>query len=202
MMQLFGVWIGISKLESLDVEESIDFVKTLDHQSAEGGDHGKVTQTQALLSDPFFKNVRAEIEQLTKEYVSIQGHDVEQIQIASSWGNILSSGEPIHAHSHANSYVSGSFYLTSGSPIHFHNPLTVESLFTFSPNVQFDQHNQMTWRTMYLEPQPGQIIMFPSKLKHHVEKNTSDYRYSIAFNTLPIGNFGHITKQINIKSLE
>jgi len=201
LIELFGVYIGSTKLKSLDIPNSINYVKSIEHQSAQGGDHGQVSVSQMILDDPFFKNVKEEIEQLAAEYVRKYGHEVDQIHVASSWGNILSNDEPIHPHSHANSYISGSFYLTTGSPIHFHNPLTTEDLFTFSPNVVFNSNNKLTWRTVYIQPEPGQVLFFPSKLQHHVENNNNNYRYSIAFNTLPVGNFGHITKHINIKSL-
>jgi uncharacterized protein (TIGR02466 family) len=201
LIELFGVYIGSTKLESLDIVKAIKFVNSIEHESAEGGDHGQVSVSQMILHEPFFKDVKDEIEHLATTYVSMHGHAIDQVQIASSWGNILTSGEPIHAHSHANSYVSGSFYLTTGAPIHFHNPLTTEELFTLSPNVVFDEKNKLTWRTIYIEPTPGQVLFFPSKLKHHVESNNTNYRYSIAFNTLPTGAFGHTTKHINISSL-
>jgi hypothetical protein len=44
------------------------------------------------------------------------------------------------------------------------------------------------------------LILFPSDLKHSIEKNLSDKtRYSIAFNTLPLGEIGDADSKINFK---
>jgi len=201
MIPVFGAWVGVAKLESLNINETLEYVKSLDEQHAYGGDNGTVTVNQRLLDDSIFENVKTEIEKLTKEYIDIQGHVVEEVKVASSWGNTLRKDEPIHVHCHPNSYVSGVFYLTEGSPLHFHNPVVIEDLFTFSPLQKWDPNNQHTWQTIYLEPKPGWIFLFPSKLKHHVEFNENDYRYSIAFNTLPIGTIGDSTKEMNIKEI-
>jgi uncharacterized protein (TIGR02466 family) len=199
MIQIFGAWVGVAKLENLDIEKSLAHVQTLDY---ENGVNGATTANQRLLDLPIFKDVKVEIEELSKEYASQQGHVVDRVKIASSWGNILTKGQPISVHHHANSYISGVFYLTHGAPINFHNPLLTEDLFTFRPVVQWDPNNIHTWQVLHLEPKPGWMFLFPSKLNHHVGDNETDYRYSIAFNTLPVGELGDITKQINIKSLE
>ena len=44
------------------------------------------------------------------------------------------------------------------------------------------------------------LILFPSNLMHSIEKNLSDkVRYSIAFNTLPLGEIGTGDSKINFK---
>tara|TARA_B110000093_G_scaffold172550_1_gene203674 strand:- start:2 stop:607 length:606 start_codon:yes stop_codon:yes gene_type:complete len=198
MIQIFGAWIGATRLSSLDINAALDYVQTIDNDI---GGNGATTVTQRLLDVPIFNSVKKEIEILTKEYVVNQGHIVDEVKISSSWGNTLTKGQPISMHQHPNSYVSGVLYLTEGAPLHFHNPLQTEDLFTFRPNVQWDADNIHTWQVMYLTPEPGSMFLFPSKLNHSVEHNETDYRYSIAFNTLPIGELGDSTKQINIKQI-
>ena len=202
MIPVFGTYVGVAKIESLNIEKALEYVQTLEEEDAYGGDNGAVTITQRLLDAPIFVDVKKEIENLSKEYVSIQGHVVDEVKIASSWGNTLRRDEPINVHMHPNSYISGVFYLTDGSPLHFHNPLITEDLFTFRPIVQWDPDNSHTWQVIHLEPKPGWMFLFPSKVKHHVEYNENDYRYSIAFNTLPVGPIGDSTKQMTIKNLE
>jgi uncharacterized protein (TIGR02466 family) len=198
MIQMFGAWIGATRLSSLDINTALEYVQKIDNDI---GSNGATTVTQRLLDTPEFKDVKQEIEILTKEYVVNQGHIVDEVKISSSWGNTLTKGQPISVHQHPNSYVSGVLYLTKGSPLHFHNPLQTEDLFTFRPNVQWDADNIHTWQVMHLNPEPGSMFLFPSKLNHHVEHNETNYRYSIAFNTLPIGELGDSTKQINIKQI-
>ena len=202
LVSIFGTWVAAAKLESLDINAALEYVKTLDNKDVSNGDNGSVTVTQKLLDAPIFKNVKEECEYLSKLYVEDQGHIVDQIKISSSWGNTLKQNEPINIHNHPNSYVSGVFYLTEGSPLNFHNPLTTEDLFTFRPLIKWDENNSRTWQMAKLGLKPGWVFIFPSKLKHHVNNNDNEYRYSVAFNTLPVGLTGDLTQQINIKTIE
>ena len=202
MIPIFGTYVGAAKLKSLDVAAALEHVKTLEETDAYGGDNGAVTITQRLLDAPLFSEVKKECEHLAKAYVDVQGHQVDEVKIASSWGNTLRKNEPIHVHMHPNSYVSGVLYLTDGSTLNFHNPLITEELFTFRPLVIWDGENPHTWQVMSMTPEPGALFLFPSKLKHHVEHNENDFRYSIAFNTLPIGSIGDSTKEMNIEKIK
>ena len=205
MIPMFGTFVGAAKLESLDpttISTALEYVSTLDEKDAEGGDNGAVTITQRLLDAPLFSEVKKECEHLAKAYVDVQGHQVDEVKIASSWGNTLRRDEPIHVHMHPNSYVSGVLYLTGGSMLSFHQPLITEDLFTFRPLIVWDEKNPHTWQVMSVTPEPGALFLFPSKLKHHVDSNETDFRYSIAFNTLPTGSIGDSTKEMNIAEIK
>lgn len=201
MIPIFGTWVGVAQLRSLDIAAALEHVGTLE-QKPESSGRGSVTTTQRLLDAPLFQAVKAECEQLSKAYVKLQGHEVHEVRIASSWGNTLGKDDPIHVHMHPNSYVSGVFYLTEGAPLNFHNPLQTEDLFTLRPLVRWHEHNQHTWQVLKLPIKPGHILIFPSRLLHHVEQNDNDFRYSIAFNTMPTGSIGDTTKELNIVGVE
>jgi uncharacterized protein (TIGR02466 family) len=202
MIQIFGTWIGIAPIKNLDLEQAQEYVKTIPEQYAEGYDNGSVTVTQRLLDAPEFDTVKQELEQLTLEYVHLQGHRVERVQIGNSWGNTLKRDEPIHMHTHPNSYVSGVFYLTDGVPLNFHNPLQTEDLFMVRPLVEWKEDNEYTWQVLKVPIRAGYVILFPSKLKHHVDKSDTDYRYSIAFNSMPVGAIGDSTKELDITGIQ
>ena len=202
MIQIFGTWIGIAPVTSLDIQAATQYVQTVEETHAEGFDNGTVTVTQRLLDAPEFSAVKRELEQLTLDYVHLQGHRVHSVQIGNSWGNTLKRNEPIHTHTHPNSYVSGVFYLTDGVPLNFHNPLQTEDLFMLRPLVEWQEHNEYTWQVLKVPIKAGYVVLFPSKLKHHVDKCDTDYRYSIAFNTMPIGAIGDSTKELSITGIE
>lgn len=202
MIQIFGAWVAVTKLQSLDIPSSLEHVKTLDVKYEYDGDHSSVTITQRLLDAPIFEAVKAECEHLSKAYVDLQGHQVDHVKIVSSWGNTLRKAAEIHVHMHPNSYVSGVFYLTEGAPLNFHNPLQTEDLFTLRPLVRWDDQNQHTWQVLKLPIKPGYLFLFPSRLLHHVDQNDNDFRYSIAFNTMPTGSIGDSTKELNIVKVE
>jgi uncharacterized protein (TIGR02466 family) len=199
-VNVFGVYIASVNLKSLDIKKALKYVQTeVDTKKSGNDNNGSLSKNQRILDCDFFSDVKEEIESYCKEYAVAHGHVVEGVKICNSWGNLLKIGEPIHAHYHVNSYISGSFYLTEGSPIWFHN--TIDNLFTFLPAIKFDPNNIKTWQTMFFNPVPGSMFLFPSMLTHHVDNNSNSYRYSIAFNTLPCGNFGLETSNYNIQKI-
>lgn len=202
MIQIFGAWIGVAPVTSLDLGHALDYVKTVKETYAEGYDNGSVTVTQRLLDAPEFSSVKQELAALCLEYVHTQGHRVQGVQIGNSWGNTLKRDEPIHVHTHPNSYVSGVFYLTDGAPLNFHNPLQTEDLFMVRPLVEWQENNEHTWQVLKVPVRAGYVLLFPSRLKHHVDKSDTDYRYSIAFNTMPTGAIGDESKELDITGIQ
>jgi uncharacterized protein (TIGR02466 family) len=202
MIPIFGTWVGVAPIHSLNIDSALEHVQSRDEEHAYGGGNGSVTVTQRLLDADVFKSVKQECETLAHEYVKLQGHQVEAVRIASSWGNTLKKDEPIHVHMHPNSYVSGVFYLTDGAPLNFHSPYQTEDLFTLRPLVKWEEHNEYTWQVLKVPIKAGYVLLFPSRLKHNVDNNTNDYRYSIAFNTMPIGAIGDSTKELSITGIE
>ena len=202
MIQIFGAWIGIAPIRSLNLEHALQYVQSVPETVAEPGTNGSVTQSQRLLDAPELELVKRELEQLSLEYVHLQGHVVDSVSIGNSWGNTLKLNEPIHMHTHPNSYVSGVFYLTDGTPLNFHNPLLTEDLFMVRPLVQWQEDNEYTWQVLKVPIRAGYVILFPSRLKHHVDPSDTDYRYSIAFNTMPTGPIGDSTKELDITGIQ
>ena len=59
------------------------------------------------------------------------------------------------------------------------------------PLIDFEEYNETNSTTWTYVPKNGDIYLFPSFLKHSVEKNLNKKnRYSLAFNFLPSGKFG------------
>jgi uncharacterized protein (TIGR02466 family) len=132
-------------------------------------------------------------------YIKILSHKVNSIEITSSWANVIDKNNAIYAHYHGNSYISGVFYLTDGSPLAFHNDHVYEQ-FTFSPEIEVDKDKPWTFPSVAYPAETGNIILFPSLMKHSVHKpSTDEKRYSIAFNTIPTGMIGSITNKVHIK---
>jgi len=200
IIPIFGTHLGVAKLESLDIGKALTHVNTLKTYTKPG--HAHNTETIRLLHDSFFISVKHECEKLSKEYINALGHELDRIKITSSWGNELRKGDPVNVHNHPNSFISGVFYLTDGSPLNFHNPLSHEDLFTFRTKVLHDDENPHTWQILKIPINPGYLILFPSKIMHHVEQNENDYRYSVAFNTLPLVEYEHgLGNEMNINTI-
>lgn len=107
--------------------------------------------------------------------------DDVQFYISRSWIAKTTPGGFGRRHDHINSILSGVMYfevpVNSGN-ILFHAP---EKKFG---HLEFSYKNKNENNAIYISipPQPGQLIIFPSTLKHEIGKNLSDQaRYSLAF---------------------
>ncbi len=109
--------------------------------------------------------------------------------IVNYWLNINPPDAHNVVHAHANSVLSGAYYVES-------DPDTSGHLVLLSPtNVEYHldpahvaELNSFTASTYAIAPKPSLLVIFPSWLKHYVAPNrgTAD-RISISFNT-QIGN--------------
>lgn len=192
---LFPTTIASTILTTLDIDAALTHIKQLEYVD-DHGTRGQFTKDQAILADPFFALVLQEIEDACTEFAIAHGHIVEGIGVCSSWANKVPAGHSINKHTHANSYISGCFYLTGGSPIEFFNSGINDNIFNFAPAKQFNPDNSLTYGSVFFDIAPGQLVLFPSGLVHGVREHIGNDRYSISFNTLPTGLFGEPTKQM------
>jgi uncharacterized protein (TIGR02466 family) len=114
----------------------------------------------------------------------------EQIgwSIKEMWVNLLDTGGRQAMHNHANSFVSGVIYLTPTHP-------DARTVFMKSPggsDFAFkNDHARVTpgpysadkWISP--EPEPGDLVLFPSYLMHAVPPNPGPRRITMAFNAIP-----------------
>jgi len=115
-------------------------------------------------------------------------------KLMNSWVNIHKKDDWAQEHEHSNSYISGIVYLdvfeNSGNLI-FKKENNWTNIFPKVPLIDFEEYNEINSTTWTYVPKNGDIYLFPSFLKHRVEKNLNKKnRYSLAFNFLPSGKFG------------
>ena len=110
------------------------------------------------------------------------------ISISSSWINWSQAGEHHHKHTHANSFISGVFYVQTNSDdkIWFHDDR--------HKWIQFKNTARTLWNRRSCDHMslPGYLYLFPSDLSHSVNIVTGNVeRVSISFNTWPRGELGN-----------
>ena len=121
------------------------------------------------------------------------GVEIRNHKFVNFWINISGKHHYNRLHSHGNCFLSGAYYIKvpkNSGAIVFENPscMFIENTFkkfdnwTFSGAEDFNSYNSPEWR---IEPLVGQLIMFPSYLRHYVEENQSDDdRISLSFNIM------------------
>lgn len=108
--------------------------------------------------------------------------------VKEMWTNLLEPGGSQTMHSHANSFISGVFYLTPSHP-------GSRTVFVRPPGgfeFSFRHHTRQAamgpfnaGKYMLPAAEPGDLVLFPSYLYHEVPKNQGEQRITIAFNAIP-----------------
>lgn len=104
------------------------------------------------------------------------------------WVNVLDTGGRQSMHNHANSFISGVAYLTPTHPdartVFMKSPGGAE--FSFKNDhagVTTGAYNADKW--ISVQPEPGDVVLFPSYLMHAVPPNPGARRITLAFNAIP-----------------
>ena len=109
-------------------------------------------------------------------------------KITTSWCTRMDKGLYSQYHNHKNTFWSGVFYPedSSGS-IEFKNPCMSLTSFLLTPN----DYNAYNGNGMNISPRKNMVVFFPSYLEHRVSSHDDEKpRHSLAFNMVPIGDYG------------
>jgi uncharacterized protein (TIGR02466 family) len=108
--------------------------------------------------------------------------------VKEMWTNMLENGGSQNMHAHANSFISGIFYLTPSHP-------ACKTVFIRPPggsDFSFRHHTRSAaigpfnaGKYVLPEAEPGDLVLFPSYLYHEVPRNQGEQRITIAFNAIP-----------------
>ncbi|MCY7315398.1 MAG: 2OG-Fe(II) oxygenase family protein [Rubrivivax sp.] len=108
--------------------------------------------------------------------------------IKEMWVNVLATGGRQAMHNHANSFISGVVYLTTTHP-------DARTVFMKSPGgsdfafkndhagTATGPYNAEKWISP--QPEPGDLVLFPSYLMHAVPPNPGPRRITLSFNAIP-----------------
>ncbi|MBC7499951.1 MAG: hypothetical protein H7315_05580 [Herminiimonas sp.] len=108
--------------------------------------------------------------------------------VKEMWVNVLQAGGSQALHNHANCFVSGVLYLTPSDS-------SARTMFTRSlggtefafrnahAGAQTGPFSSEKW--VAPQPEPGDLLLFPSYLLHEVPVNQGTERVTLAFNAIP-----------------
>ena len=108
--------------------------------------------------------------------------------IKEMWVNVLDAGGRQAMHNHANSFISGVVYLTPTHPdsrtVFMKSPGGTDFSFRNDhADVAQGAYNADKWVSP--QPEPGDLVLFPSYLMHAVPPNPGPRRITLAFNAIP-----------------
>ena len=196
-VDIFPIVIGetiLSDISDDQIEQYKIYMDGLEYEGNDGLYRGSLDQR--VLDKPIFSQLKSLIIKNAKEYFDTHGLIYEDIEIVNSWATRTDIDEASTMHTHANSYLSGVYYLQESSNINFYNP--TDNLWMFQLLKKYKKDQPYTYSFTYYPPVKNSLIFFPSFLAHKVEISKRDNRKSIAFNIIPRGKMGENTAYINL----
>src|SRR5262245_52867898 len=137
---------------------------------------------------PLLVQAAAAITALLTEFGAVLFGERLGWSLKEMWVNVLETGGRQAMHNHANSFISGVAYLTHTHPdsrtVFMKSPGGTDFAFKNDhASVTTGPYNADKWISM--QPEPGDIVLFPSYLMHAVPINQGERRITLAFNAIP-----------------
>lgn len=186
LLTVFPTPIQIYKHED-SIEKELKYIENIEWIPQKANANFK-SKDSYLTKHESLKNITSFFKECIDDYCNTVINSKQRLVITQLWGNRNPKGSKHHEHVHPNSIISGVFYLRQDPKL---------------PPIQFSQSNQHGMKLdpikynvynseIFLLPcTAGELILFPSNLKHSVPINMGDEeRISLSFNTFSIDALG------------
>ena len=199
LLQIFPIPVLITKYGH-SIEDEFKFIEKLRYIEQKENGNFKSDDTYLLKH-----NELALIKNFIYESLNKFTQDIYQTKqrlvVTQCWTNRNPPNSKHHEHVHPNSIISGVFYFRQSKtlpPIQFSK--SIQESFKLNP----EKYNQVNSETFLLPMVDGELVLFPSSLRHSVPFNKgNETRYSMSFNTFCIDELGSRDSltHLNIKEL-
>jgi len=186
LLQIFPTPVLITKYEG-DISEETKYVENLEYIDQKENKNFK-SKDSYLLKHEIFKNIKNFFGESITKYTEKVLNSKQRLVITQCWTNRNPPGAKHHEHVHPNSMVSGVFFFRIGGKL---PPIQFAKAIQTAMKLDPVKYNNVNAETFLLPCVPGELLLFPSNLKHSVPLNLSDEtRYSMSFNTFCIDVLG------------
>ena len=186
LLQIFPTPVLITKYDG-DISEETKYVENLEYESQKENKNFK-SKDSYLMKHEAFKKIKNFFGESITKYTEKISNSKHRLVMTQCWTNRPPPGATPHAHVHPTSILSGVFFFRIGGklpPIQFSK--AIQGAMKLDPTT----YNNVNAETFLLPCVPGELLLFPSNLKHSVPINLSEKtRYSMSFNTFCIDVLG------------
>jgi uncharacterized protein (TIGR02466 family) len=190
--EIYGIFptpIYVSKIDRKLTDNELEFVFENKKYFCKN-DSNIVTENKYILNEKIFLNLKKEINLKISDYflkIICTSNNIEPY-ITQSWINYTEKNQYHTRHNHPNSILSGVFYINCDEK--FDKIVFFKDKYE-TIKLEIEQWNLWNSDSWIFDVKPGDIILFPSHLKHMVETTKSDKtRISLAFNVFIRGQIG------------
>ena len=186
LLQIFPRPVLILPYEK-PISKELEFIRTLEWLAQKANGNFKSKDSYVLKHEKL-KDIKNFLMESINKYCEKILNTKQRLVITQSWFNKNPTGSKHHEHVHPNSIVSGVMYFQIDQtlpPIQFSK--------SNQDGVKLDpiKYNVLNSETFLLHCKPGELILFPSNLRHSVPINTGmPDRISLSFNTFCIDALG------------
>ena len=186
LLMVFPTPVQIYKYED-SIEKELKYIEGVEWKQQVANANFK-TKDSYLTKHEQLKNIVSFFKECIDDYCNTIINSEQRLVITQLWGNRNPKGSKHHEHVHPNSIISGVFYLRQDPKL---------------PPIQFSKSNQEAMKldprkynhynaeTFLLPCTSGELILFPSSLRHSVPVNMGEEeRISLSFNTFSIDTLG------------
>ena len=144
-------------------------------------------------------SIENEIESYLRDFLKLK--KTVYLKHQCSWVLLHKKGDHSQRHYHRNSWLSGVYYLNarkdSGSIAFYDQRPYGWTCDSMNPISEIEELSLITANAYTIEPQAGDILLFPSKLEHKSNPNQTDFdRVCISFNYTLHGSWGGSTQSV------
>ncbi len=199
LLHIFPVPVLITKYEH-SIEDEFKFIEKLRYLEQKENGNFKSDDTYLLKHKELalIKNFLYEsLNKFTQKILMTK----QKLVITQCWTNRNPPHSKHHEHVHPNSIVSGVFYFKQSKTL---PPIQFSKATQDGVKLNPEKYNQFNAETFLLPMVDGELVLFPSSLRHSVPLNHgNDTRYSMSFNTFCIEELGskESLTHLNIKEL-
>ena len=199
LLQIFPVPVLITKYGN-SIDDEFKFIEKLRYIEQKENGNFKSDDTYLLKHNDLalIKNfIYESLNKFTKNIYQTK----QRLVVTQCWTNKNPPNSKHHEHVHPNSIISGVFYFRQSKtlpPIQFSK--SIQEGIKLNP----EKYNQLNSETFLLPMVDGELVLFPSSLRHSVPFNKgNETRYSMSFNTFCIDELGSRDSltHLNIKEL-
>ena len=186
LLTVFPTPVQIYKYEN-SIEKELKHIEGIDWtpQVANGNFKSKDSY---LTKHESLKSITSFFKECIDDYCNTIMNSNQRLVITQLWGNRNPKGSKHHEHVHPNSVISGVFYLRQDPKL---PPIQFSKSDQHGMKLDPRKYNNYNAETFLLPCTAGELILFPSSLKHSVPTNMGEEeRISLSFNTFSIDVLG------------